>query len=569
MSARRLAHALLNVWAALAFGFAAACGPPEPSSESRGNASVSRYETAHNALNRLQERFIPVLEANRKSFRGRSGDVTGFGAGARYPQIWLRDSATLLPVTRFFYEREHLTSWIEEHLAHQKRSGALYDWIASGAIEHFPHAPQVEEVYRDGEHVLSADKNTTEADQEASAVVATAMVFDIIGEESWLTQHIEGVALIDRLDLALQYVISHRFDPDLGLVVNALTADWGDVSPTYGDQRAVYIDDATPRVAGIYTNALVFHAARELARLHLHLGDVARAEYWQERAASIRNAANVFLWSDATAFFRVHVPLLGAPPSDFDDSDLFAMGGNGLAALYGLATDEQAWQIFASAEARRNQYGFTTIAATLLPAYPTGFFKHPILREAGSYQNGGQWDWFAGRFVVAEFQRGHAVAAHKHLLQLVRRILSHDGLSEWYTREDEPRGSAHYAGNAGALASAIFEGLFGIELRADSVQLRVRLLDEPGEVDVSEPASGRRVFYRYEPGDEKLELWFETNVPVDSLGVALPEGKAADEISLDGGAVSFELETIGEDHYAVFAPDSVSGHAIIRLGMSN
>ena len=569
MSARRPSHASLGVLVATALLFADACRQSEPLRESRAPASVSWYETAHPALNRLQERFVPVLEANRKSFRGRSGDVSGFGAGAHYPQIWLRDSATLLPVTRFFYEREFLTSWIEEHLSHQKPSGALYDWIASGAVEHFPYAPQVEEVYRDGEHVLSADKNTTEADQEASAVIAAATVFDVLGEESWLTQEIEGLSLIDRLDIALQHVTSERFDDGVGLVVNALTADWGDVSPTYADQRAIYLDDATPQVAGIYTNALVFHAARELARLYLRLGNVSRAKHWEERAASMRNVANALLWSDDAGFFRVHTLLRGAPSSDFDDSDVFAMGGNGLAALYGLATDEQAARIFASAEARRNEHGFTTIAATLLPAYPTDFFQHPILREAGSYQNGGQWDWFAGRFVLAEFQRGYAVAAQKHLLQLARRIVSHDGLYEWYTREDKPRGSAHYAGNAGALASAIFEGLFGIELRSDTVRLRVRLLDEPGEVDVSEPASGRRVFYRYLPGEGELELRLEANVSVDSLGVALPRGKRAREVLFDGAAVPFELETIGEDNYAVFVPDKVSGRAVIRLSSGN
>ena len=564
MSARRPSHAALVVWVATALLFVDACRQSELPRESRAPASVSRYETAYPALNRLQERFVPVLEANRKSFRGRSGDVSGFGAGAHYPQIWLRDSATLLPVTRFFYERELLTSWIEEHLSHQKPSGALYDWIASGAVEHFPYAPQVEEVYRDGEHVLSADKNTTEADQEASAVAA-ATVFDILGEESWLTQQIEGLSLIDRLDIALQHVTSERFDSGVGLVVNALTADWGDVSPTYADQRAIYLDDATPQVAGIYTNALVFHAAGELARLHLRLGNVSRAKYWEERAASIRNAAHALLWSDDTGFFRVHMLLRGAPSSDFDDTEVFAMGGNGLAVLYGLATDEQAARIFASAEARRNEHGLTTIAATLLPTYPTDFFQHPILREAGSYQNGGQWDWFAGRFVLAEFQRGHAVVAQKHLLQLARRILSHDGLYEWYTREDEPRGSAHYAGNAGALASAIYEGLFGIELRADTVRLRVRLLDESGEADVYEPASGRRVSYRYQPGEDELELQLEANVLVDSLGVALPGGKRAREVLFDGAAVPFELETIGEDNYAVFAPDKEAGRAVIRL----
>ena len=115
------------------------------------------------------------------------------------------------------------------------------------------------------------------------------------------------------------------------------------------------------------------------------------------------------------------------------------------------------------------------------------------------------------------------------------------------------------------MASAIFEGLFGIELRADTVRLRVRLLDEPGEVDVSEPASGRRVFYRYQPGEGELELRLEANVSVDSLGVALPRGRRPREVLFDGAPVPFEFETIGEDRYAVFAPDKVSGRAVIRL----
>ena len=48
------------------------------------------------------------------------------------------------------------------------------------------------------------------------------------------------------------------------------------------------------------------------------------------------------------------------------------------------------------AEARRNEHGHHSPRRSYLPAVPTDFFQHPILREAGSYQNGGQWDWFAG-----------------------------------------------------------------------------------------------------------------------------------------------------------------------------
>src|SRR5262245_59455769 len=82
--------------------------------------SETWYAAADDALGRLLPLVRMSLEANRKELHGRTGLVRGFGAGTLYPQVWLRDSATLIPATRYFYSREHLTSWIEEHLVHQR-----------------------------------------------------------------------------------------------------------------------------------------------------------------------------------------------------------------------------------------------------------------------------------------------------------------------------------------------------------------------------------------------------------------------------------------------------------------
>ncbi len=51
-------------------------------------------------LLRLAARLQPTLERNRRRFAGQTGAVDGFGAGEAYPQVWLRDSATLLPLSR-------------------------------------------------------------------------------------------------------------------------------------------------------------------------------------------------------------------------------------------------------------------------------------------------------------------------------------------------------------------------------------------------------------------------------------------------------------------------------------
>ena len=112
---------------------------------------------------------------------------------------------------------EFLTSWIEEHLSHQLPDGALWDWIAAGEPAQFAaDAPHVAQVYSAGGVVLSADKNTTAADQEASAVDAAWRVYELTGDRAWLTKPIGSRSLVDRLDDALAYVEQRRFDPGRG-----------------------------------------------------------------------------------------------------------------------------------------------------------------------------------------------------------------------------------------------------------------------------------------------------------------------------------------------------------------
>ena len=132
-----------------------------------------------------------------KAFTGRTGAIRAFGAGETYPQIWLRDSATLVPLSRFHEGRPALESWLVEHLAHQDGSGALFDWIAPGEPKDFPYAPQARVVYRDGSLVMTADKNTTESDQESSAVLAAAIVFASLGDAAWLQRDVAGRILPD------------------------------------------------------------------------------------------------------------------------------------------------------------------------------------------------------------------------------------------------------------------------------------------------------------------------------------------------------------------------------------
>jgi len=532
-------------------------------------ASRTSYHTGDATLDALQRQFRPVLEANTKSFAGRTGTVQGFGAGSVYPQVWLRDSATILPAARYFYALPFLTSWLEEHLSNQQASGALWDWIAAGDPAQFTaNAPRAAQVYAAGSVVLSADKNTTVADQESSAVDAAWRVYQLTGDRGWLAKPIGGRALVDRLDDALGYVEQARFEPGFGLVASALTADWGDVSPTYADQRAIYLDEATPVVVGLYANAFFARAAEELAQLQDAAANPARAERWRQSAAAVRAAIDAHLWNEAGGFYRLHRLVAARGLAPFDDSDVFALGGNALAALYGPASDARAARLFAVADTRRRALGLSAPAGVLMPAYPTGFFQHPILREAYTYQNGGQWDWWSGRFLLALFERGRSESASEGLRAVARRVAATGGLFEWHALDGAGHGSDRYAGNVGALSAAIYEGLFGLASNASGLDLTVRLGQLPGGVSVCEPVSGRELRYEYDYAADRrlLTLTYSSNAAGRGrLAVRLPEAGATATVVLDGQPAEFTTERVGDDEYVMLTTDWASHRLELQL----
>ena len=402
--------------------------------------------------------------------------MKGFGAGTTYPQIWIRDSATLLPLTRWHYDRAHLASWLEEHLAHQNADGSLNDWVAAGEAARFTaDAPRAREVFRAAGVVLSADRNTTETDQESSAVEAARVVFAATRDVAWLRKPIAGRTVIDRLDAALSFVEARRMSG--GLVTAAFTADWGDVSPVYADQRVIYLDEATPVVGGLYASALYARAAGGLAEMHRASGDAARAARWSGAVGGGRGPPSIAGCGSrdggsTACTFPSRRRRAGRRPTTRTSSRSAATRSPRCTAS---PTGRARRGCMEVAEKRRREHGLSTIGGVLLPPYPAGFFKHPILREPYTYQNGGQWDWWAGRFVLAEFERGHAVRAMEHLRALAARAVAAGGLHEWSTRDGQGRGSPRYAGSAAALGAAVLQGLFGLDLGPGGLALHVRL----------------------------------------------------------------------------------------------
>jgi len=517
----------------------------------------TKFESSIPEFLGLQKLIRLTLDNDVVEFQGRTGKIRGFMAGAGYPQVWLRDAATIIPASRFYYPDAFLVSWLEEHLAFQKPDGGLEDWIDA---------------------LGRSDKNTVETDQEASAVHSGYQVFLLKGTD-WLKKKVEDETIIDRLEKAIEFLFQNRYDRKRGLITGAHTADWGDVDPEDADQNAIYVDEKTRWTADIYDQSMAYEACRELAAMFSALGTAEKTDLWLRRASALGEAADRYLWQEGKGFFRVHLHL-DPFPHDFNEDGMFAMGGNAQAIISGLAGPGKAGRIILAALARQDEFRVSSISGALLPPYPAGFFKHPAMDEPYEYQNGGQWDWFGGRLILAMFENGFSAKAREKLIEIVQKDIRNGGLFEWDTKDGAGRGSDDYAGSAGSLARALFEGYFGFNLGEKSLCLEPKLGADEGRINIKLPATGLDLSYEYRPlgSEHRIVLAYESNyagrgeirllVPWKFLGLSQEEGtKKKIEVTRDGTKFPFRWEGRNQDDFIVVATD-LRKH-VLELGLGD
>jgi hypothetical protein len=496
-----------------------------------------------------------TLHQNEVRFPGRTGRVSGFAAGVDYPQIWLRDANTILHASRYYYDRDFLASWLEEHLAFQKENGSLQDWIDSRG---------------------KSDKNTTETDQESSAVQSAFHIHHLLGPR-WLEKPVAGVRIIDRLDAALMYVCDSRWNDRLGLVIGAHTADWGDVDLVDNDEKAVYVDDRSHWTADIYDQSMFFGACSNLAKMWDALGEKQRMAFWEEKAKSVGENTNKCLWQEDKGFYKVHTHL-DSLQHDFDEEAMFAMGGNVQAVLSGLADPEKSRRIIEQALQRQETYGISTISGTLLPPYPKNFFKHPLMDSPYEYQNGAQWDWFGARLIHAMFQQGLTRKATEKWVEIIEKNMGNRGFFEWDNKDGVGQGSDFYAGSAGSMGQVLFESYLGIKQTWNELSIEPRLGRESAQVHVYQPANERFVAYDYQFDESagRISLSIESNFPsqgtlkiLDPWASPDTEQSPSDDlvVLLDGEEVGFGRESKNQDVFIVI-PMDFRKH-IIQVSLKN
>lgn len=405
-----------------------------------GRAASSRTTLAREIL------ADPDLPATLEQARGLL--KTGLNAGSGYGEVWIRDLNTFLELALTVNDPAALRAGLLTFFQFQGPTGDIVDGYIPKARASVDYQYRQSPLAPD----LRAHKNTVETDQEASLVQAIRKYVRVTGDRSLLAEPVDGVPVLDRLGRALDYVLTERFDRTRGLVWGATTADWGDVQPEH--VWGVELDAHSHRAIDIYDNAMVLIAIDDYLAL---LGPQAPATpKWRQARHALERSIRRHLWDRKRQQFVPHLYLEGSPfPPGFEESAVYYHGGTAVAIEAGLLSRREVRQSLERMRQNVRAAGAGSIGLTLYPPYPAGFFKNPQMSEPYSYQNGGDWCWFGGRMVQQLIRLGMIEDAYRELKPMVARVRKHGDFYEWWSRDNQPRGSAQFRGSAGVLGEAI------------------------------------------------------------------------------------------------------------------
>jgi len=372
----------------------------------------------------------------------------GLNAGTHYPQVWIRDLNTFIIVALEVNPHEVLRDSLLMFFKFQGPEGDIVDG-------YMPFNPkQKEKPYRVTPLApgLQAHKNTIEVDQETSLVQAVYKYITVTGDRTILDEQIEGRSVRDRLGFAMQYLLNERFDKQHGLIWSGTRADWGDVQPE--SPIGSWLNEDTHRSLSVYDNAMLVLAINDYLDL---LGPGApEAARWTKTRDELKRNIHKYLWDKKEQKYYPHVYLAGSPfPADFDENAITYHGGTAVAIEAGLLTRKEVAHTLERMDADVRDAHAATIGLTMYPAYPLGYFHNPQMTKPYTYQNGGDWTWFGGRMVQDLIDEGDIVDAYREIRPMVDRVVRVGGFYEWWTPDNQPRGSAGFRGSAGVLGHDI------------------------------------------------------------------------------------------------------------------
>lgn len=463
-------HHSLVLLAILEYGSIGTLGAAPGTNRSFQHSSIPSSQSTSVARQILADPNLPlVLDKARSLLK------TGFTAGSGYGEVWIRDLNTFIELSLQVNDPKPVREALLTFFRFQGPQGDIVDGYIPKAQGNVAYKYRRSALAPE----LLAHKNTVETDQESSLVQAVRKYVAVTGDSSILDEKVDGVSVRDRLVRALEYVLAHRFDAQHGLVWGATTADWGDVQPEH--EWGVELDGSSHRALDIYDNAMFLVAIDDYLSL---TGDTGTSSArWRKVRDDLRTNVRKHLWDADRRKFRPHVYLEGSPfPSGFDEAAVYYHGGTAVAIEAGLLTQDEVADSLRQMVDNVRRAGAGSIGLTLYPVYPEGSFKNPAMGPY-SYQNGGDWCWFGGRMIRQLIRHGFVAEAYRELTPMTARVLRHGDFHEWWSRDNQPRGSGQFRGSAGVLGMAIVELLAWAEQQQGASVDSSAVLWEIGKAD--------------------------------------------------------------------------------------
>jgi hypothetical protein len=395
-----------------------------------------------------------------------------FNAGGSYADVWARDTATFIAIAAEVNPSAVCEKVLLGFFRWQSLDGELPGGYSPSKPTTPSHGAKPFPACLGGTPVC---KNDAETDQESSVVQAVRRYFDAVGPAvglPFVTSTVDGVSVLGRLELALEWLILKRLDSATGLLWGATTLDWGDVQPQKDVKDERLLGPNSHLAIDVYDNAMFVGAIDDFLYLCNATKHVPKRDWVKVKAATTA-AVRTHLWNTTASKFIPHVyfkdagalPANGAGhkagspfPADFDEGALYYHGGTAQAALAGLMSKAELSAALATMNANvAKAGGKMTVGLTIYPPYP----KDPTMPE-WSYQNGGDWAWFGGRVVQALVKHGLLAEARATIAPMASRVLAHStpkaaGFYEWWGKDGSPQGSDNFHGAAGVLGAAIKE----------------------------------------------------------------------------------------------------------------
>ncbi len=372
---------------------------------------------------------------------------TGFNAGDGYGEVWIRDYNTFIELSCEVFDQETIKENLLVFFRMQGEDGNILDGFIP-AEKAVASEGGYEYRFSDLEPRYAGHKNTVETDQESSLIQAVYKYIKKTKDNSFLQDSVGNIIISERMEKALAFLMAQRYNEEYGLLWGATTADWGDVQPEHN--WGVYLTEDTHYSLDIYDNAMFVIALQNFIELV-----PAKAEKWKNVKTEIEKNIRTHLWDSSQQKFKAHVYLNGSPfPESFDENAVFYHGGTAVAIEAGLLSKEEIKISIDKMVENVKASGAASIGLTLYPPYPEGSFQNKGMYPYG-YQNGGDWTWFGGRMIQELIRNGFVKEAFEQAAPMMERVQSNDGFYEWYSVDNEPKGSGTFRGSAGVLYKAI------------------------------------------------------------------------------------------------------------------